>query len=284
MVSWFTILILVIVFLFTVFLLLHYPSKKTPVFVYFLVFVGWSTSFGIVALLPYDIYEAKVNKDTKNFTIEVAWKVIYWTTFSLCWLVLPVAEKFHTSGEFTFVSKLRNAIYRQIRSFLMIIALGIALILYLYFVEKLDSKKMLGVLVLMGNIWGLFLLVTLLGFGLVSIPISFWVQGSLSQTLQNLQLKSVPLDESCIDSKYRLNQCVAKVMRYSSRISESSNLREYINIILSKCPEDSLSHPSPSQNSRQVDPNENRNLEFNDLVVLHKELKDLISENLRSEW
>jgi putative effector of murein hydrolase LrgA (UPF0299 family) len=284
MVSWFTIFILAIVFLFTVFLLLHYPSKKTPVFVYFLVFVGWSTSFSIVVLLPFDIFKANIDKNAGNFTIEVAWKVVYWTTFSLCWLFLPVAEKFHTSGEFTFVSKLRNAIYRQIRSFLMIIALGIALILYLYFVEHLNSNRMLGILVLMGNIWGLFLLVTLLGFGLVSIPISCWVQGSLSQTLQNLQLKSVPLDESCIDSKYRLNQCVAKVMRYSSRISQNSNLREYISIILSKCPEDSLNHPSSSQNSRQIDSNENRNLEYNDLVALHKELKDLISENLRSEW
>lgn len=283
MVGWFTILILGIVFLFTVYLLCHYPSRNTPIFVYLLVFIGWSTSFGIVAILPYDIFQAE-EKAGDLYILEIGWIVVYWTAFALCWLALPIAEKFHTSGEFTFISKLRNAIYRQIRSFLIIISLGVALIIYLYFVKGFLFRDVLGTLALMGNIWGLFLLVTLLGYGLVALPKSFWLEGSLKKTLEMIQLKSVPLDEACIDSKYRLDLCVAKVIRFSSRISQASPLRQYIDIILSKCPEVSLSHPTSSSTSRRGENEETRSIEYNNLVNLHKELLDLISENLRCQW
>lgn len=54
--NWFTISALVLVFFITIYLIYHYASKRTPLYVYFFVFVGWFLAFAIVALLPYDIY------------------------------------------------------------------------------------------------------------------------------------------------------------------------------------------------------------------------------------
>ena len=132
MVGWFTIFMLACVFLFTIRLLYQYPSKKTPIFVYMIVLIGWFTSFGVVTLIPYDVYLANGGEGDKEF-LHFCWLVVYWTVFFLCWLILPITEKFHKSGEFTFFAKLRNAIYRQIRSFLIILAIGTAFIIYLYF-------------------------------------------------------------------------------------------------------------------------------------------------------
>jgi hypothetical protein len=287
MVGWFTILVLSLIFCFTILLLHGFPSKNTPILVYFLVFIGWFTSFGIVALLPYDIFLTKTEEGDEQL-LHTAWIVVYWLAFGLCWLLLPLTEKFHTSGEFSFFAKLKGAVFRQIRSFLIIISLGVVLVIYIYFVEKLTLDKVPEILVLMSNIWGLFLIITLLGFGLVAIPMNCWRQGSLSSTMDRLSLQAVPLDETFIDARYRLDQCVGRILKLSQEIPLTSTFRPFIEIILAKCPEGSKERhqnklPQKSENKSEK-PLRLADLKHSDLVNLHKELKDLISENLRSEW
>ena len=273
---------LVCCFCFTVLLLCQYPSKKTPVIVYILVFIGWFTPFAIVTLLPYDVYLSNGGEGDKSL-LHMAWVVVYWTAFSLCWLVLPIAEKFHTSGEFSFFSRLRNALYKQARSFLIIILVLSALVLYLYFVQNLTPARLPEILVLMSNIWGLFLVITLLGYGLVFLPKSWWNEGSLEKTLRSLQMKSVPLDEANIESRYRLDKCVEQVVNLASRIQENSPMRQYVMIVLEKCPEHALEHQRALVPTRRAEEG-NFTTEYQHLVNLHKELKDLISEHQRTQW
>jgi hypothetical protein len=56
MISIFSILAIVVVFAFSIRLMLHFAAKQTPYHIYLLVFVAWTMAFGIVALLPYDVY------------------------------------------------------------------------------------------------------------------------------------------------------------------------------------------------------------------------------------
>jgi hypothetical protein len=56
--NWLALGLLIVVFLFTVHLVRHYASKDTPGYVYFFVFVGWFLAFGIVVLIPLDVYAA----------------------------------------------------------------------------------------------------------------------------------------------------------------------------------------------------------------------------------
>jgi hypothetical protein len=281
MVSWFSILVLVGVFLFTVYLLYTYASRSTPIFVYFLVFVGWFASFGVVALIPYDISLAKGGEGDKNL-LHTAWVVVYWTAFVLCWVVLPMAENFFTSGEFTFLARLKSAVLRRLRGFAIIAIIGAALVLYLYFVQNLTLSQVPLMLVLMSNIWGLFLVVALLGYGLVAVPMKTWQQGSLAKTLEILQLSAVSLDENFTDSKYNLDQCVIDVVKLSLKIPQSSPLRPCIDIILAKCPAESLERQQVLHSRRQNE--EATEIEHNSLVDLHKRLKDLIAENQRCSW
>ena len=283
MVGWFAIFVLCCVFLFTVILLYQYPATGTPIIVYMVVFIGWFTSFGVVTLLPYDVYISKGGDGDKTI-LHIAWVIVYWTAFSLCWLVLPVIEKYHISGEFGFFSRLRNALYRQLRSFLIIIFVGTALILYLYFTQKLTVDKIPELLVLMSNIWGLFLVIILIGYGLVSLPMTYWKLGSLETTLKTLQLKSVPLDEANIDSKYRLDQCVYSILRLSLRVPNDSPLRKFVDIIINTCPESSVDRQRALQNARRPEENSLSAVEYKNLVELHRELKSLISENQRTQW
>jgi len=56
MISIFSILAIVAVFAFSIRLMLYYAAKRTPYHIYVLVFVAWTMAFGLVALLPYDVY------------------------------------------------------------------------------------------------------------------------------------------------------------------------------------------------------------------------------------
>lgn len=282
MVGLFAILVLISCFCFTVLLLYQYPSKSTPALVYILVFIGWFTPFTIVALLPYDVYLSQGGEGSKSL-LRTAWVIVYWTSFCLCWLVLPIAEKFHTSGEFSFFSRLRNALYKQVRSFVIILLVLSALVVYLYFVQNLTPARLPEILVLMSNIWGLLLVITLLGYGLVFLPKACWNEGSLDKTLLTLQLKSVPLDEAVTESRQKMDECVERVVNLAGRIQESSPLRTYIEIVLQKCPEPARERQRALASGRRAEA-PNTRIEYSQLVELHKELKDRIADCLRTQW
>ena len=56
MISVFSILAIIAVFGFSLRLLYYYASRSTPWHIYALVFIAWTMAFGIIALLPYDVY------------------------------------------------------------------------------------------------------------------------------------------------------------------------------------------------------------------------------------
>jgi len=47
--------------------------------------------------------------------VLTAWYVIYWTTFTLTWLVLPIMYSYLDSGYFTIKSRLLDALKGQVR-------------------------------------------------------------------------------------------------------------------------------------------------------------------------
>ena len=42
--------------------------------------------------------------------MQVGWQAIYYATFLLCWLVLPFAQEYEDSGEFTPARRLRESL------------------------------------------------------------------------------------------------------------------------------------------------------------------------------
>lgn len=276
MVAWFTISVLACVFFFTIYLLCQYPVRGIPLVVYFFVFTGWFASFVIVTLIPYDVFLAKGGSGDKDL-LELGWKIVYWTAFVLCWVILPITEKYHTSGEFTFFGKLKNAIFRQLRSIAIIVVLLIALSLYMIFAQGIQISRLPNILILTSNIWGLFLVIALLGYGLVFVPMAFWGEGNLEKSLKTLQLRSVFLDEAYIDSKFRLSQVISEILKLNSSVAENDPMKKNLEIMVSEFPKDFTEH-------QRVRPGSNRVTTHKDLVNLHEKLKSLLSETRRDKW
>lgn len=93
------------------------------------------------------------------------WRIIYWSSQFLTWLIMPLMQSYLKAGDFTIKGKLKaavidNAIYYG--SYLFICG-----ILLIYLALKpdvhLDWQKLKAIASSASNTWGLFLLVLLLG-------------------------------------------------------------------------------------------------------------------------
>lgn len=93
------------------------------------------------------------------------WRIIYWSSQFLTWLIMPLMQSYLKAGDFTMKGKFRsalidNAIYYG--SYLLICG-----ILLVYIAMKpdvyLDWPKLKAIASSASNTWGLFLLVLLFG-------------------------------------------------------------------------------------------------------------------------
>ena len=73
------------------------------------VYLSWVLGFAGILLLPYDIsvaiVESPSGKDYNNSDLLDVWRFVYWSTFILAWLILPIQMEYHNSGHFTFLEK-----------------------------------------------------------------------------------------------------------------------------------------------------------------------------------
>ncbi|KAG1656278.1 LMBR1 domain-containing protein 2 [Nymphon striatum] len=186
------------------------------------------------------------------------WKVVYWTSQALTWLILPLMQSYSTAGDFTVSGKLKtalieNAIYYG--SYLFIVGL-----LLIYVAARpdlaLDGSKLKIICITASNTWGLFLLVLLLGYGLVE-------KSEAEEALEDV------LDD---------------IQRSADSIQEGYPLRPYIEVILSKCP---ISWRNSQANRRPIYREDERTMTETptekSLVRLHKQLIQTMQTHHRTQ-
>jgi LMBR1-like membrane protein len=89
MINWIGIATFLVVIGVTIKIIHHYASKHTDFYVFIFVFLGYFLAFGILGLIPYDLYLTTAS-DVSNASIDssqllVLWTVVYWSAFVLCW-------------------------------------------------------------------------------------------------------------------------------------------------------------------------------------------------------
>lgn len=206
MINWLTIVLIIGVFFFTVWIIYRYASKATPVHIYIFVFIGYFFSFFVIVVLPFDVFSAIA--DESNPELVDMWTVIYWASFGLCWFVLPVVKELEMAGEFTVMGKIGQAFYRCIRFYIVMAIFGIIVVIYLAAAKPGLLKHSYAFLIVFGNCWGLFQIIMFLGYGLVEVPRSLWNQGNLQGTLDLATVKAVYLEETRYEARLKLEECV----------------------------------------------------------------------------
>lgn len=178
--------------------------------------------------------------------LQSLWRVVYWTSQALTWLILPLMQSYSTAGEFTTVGKLRRALIENAIYYGTYLLIFGVLLVYLALQPgmNLDAAKLKVVCVSASNTWGLFLLVLLLGYGLVEVPRGLWHSAQRGHALRHAYFRAAKLSLERAEAQERLDDLLQRMLRYweiqhvSGSLSSGHNpLRRRLDVILAKLPE-----------------------------------------------
>jgi hypothetical protein len=263
---------------FVVLFMLHRYSnfQKNNKFILIGTFVAWYFSSLIIVLLPIDISQTTYRQCVKdhseltplvtttatlpdNTTIvpsiltesckepwslvspkvfPVLWRIIYWTSQALTWLILPFMQSFSHTGEFNFSGKVKYALISNAIYYGTYLAIFSVLLIYVAIKINIDGQKLKVIGITASNTWGLFLLVLLLGYGLVAVPRSLWYRSDTMLRLKQIYFKLAKLHTEKCESEERLEDVLNLVKDVAEKVKYNHPMRGFVDLIVKKCPED----------------------------------------------
>uniref|UniRef100_A0A672NRP3 LMBR1 domain-containing protein 2-B-like n=1 Tax=Sinocyclocheilus grahami TaxID=75366 RepID=A0A672NRP3_SINGR len=251
----------VVVFFLALFLLHRYGDfRKQHRMVLFATLLAWFLCFLIVFILPLDVSTVRppacVETRVKGVVVVVPkicqkpwsyipdgilpvfWRVVYWTSQFLTWLLIPFMQSYARSGGFSISGKIKTALIENAIYYGTYLLIFCSLLIYVAVTPELhlswSGLRTIGITA--ANTWGLFLLVLLLGYGLVEIPRTYWRASCHGQLLAKTYFKAAKLMTEKADAEENLEDVMEDVRTVNETIKYNHPLRKCIDTILKKCP------------------------------------------------
>ncbi|KAK7508228.1 hypothetical protein BaRGS_00000467 [Batillaria attramentaria] len=171
--------------------------------------------------------------------LPALWRVIYWTSQILTWLILPMMQSYSNAGDFTVLGKIKSALIENAIFYgTYLLIFGICLI---YVAARpdldIDGEKLKIIGVTASNTWGLFVLVLMLGYGLVEVPRSMWNNAKRGHKLSGTYFKIAKLSTEKTEAEEALEDVLEEIRRCAEKIRYNHPLRPHMDTVLAKCPE-----------------------------------------------
>ncbi|XP_007548113.1 LMBR1 domain-containing protein 2-B-like [Poecilia formosa] len=173
-----------------------------------------------------------------HHVLPVFWRVVYWTSQFLTWLLLPFMQSYARSGAFSIVGKVKTALIENAIYYGTYLLIFICLLIYVsvHLKLRLTRSELQTISITAANTWGLFLLVLLLGYGLVEIPRSYWFSSSNSFLLAKTYFKVAKLATEKASAEEDLADVMEEVAVLNESVRFNHSLRTCVDTILTKCP------------------------------------------------
>uniref|UniRef100_A0A3Q3WJ16 LMBR1 domain containing 2 n=1 Tax=Mola mola TaxID=94237 RepID=A0A3Q3WJ16_MOLML len=309
---------IVVVFFLALFLLHRYGDfKKQQRMVLFGTLLAWYLCFLIVFILPLDVSTTIYKQckiDHENIIISfhllllynsvptpcykpwsyipdgimpVFWRVVYWTSQCLTWLLLPFMQSYARSGGFSITGKIKTALIENAIYYGTYLLIFGSLLIYVAVHPKWHLYELQTIGITAANTWGLFLLVLLLGYGLVEIPRSYWNASRHGHLLIKTYFKAAKLMTEKADAEENLEDVMEEVRKVSEAIKYNHPLRKCIDTILRKCPVDYQEKMGRNMDDYEdFDDKQNSYPSEKSLVKLHKQVIYAVQRHNRTrvQW
>uniref|UniRef100_A0A146Z4D5 LMBR1 domain-containing protein 2 n=1 Tax=Fundulus heteroclitus TaxID=8078 RepID=A0A146Z4D5_FUNHE len=207
--------------------------------------------------------------------MPVFWRVVYWTSQFLTWLLLPFMQSYARSGGFSITGKIKTALIENAIYYGTYLLIFGSLLIYVAVHPELHLSwyglQTIGITA--ANTWGLFLLVLLLGYGLVEIPRSYWNASRHGHLLMKTYFKASKLMTEKADAEENLEDVMEEVRKVSESIKYNHPLRKCIDTVLRKCPVDYQEKMGRNMDDYEdFDDKQNSYPTEKSLVKLHKQV------------
>lgn len=168
------------------------------------------------------------------------WRFIYWTSQILTWLILPIMQSYSMAGDFTTIDKIKSAVRANLIYYSSFGAIFMVLLIYVIFKNGLDFAGLKVIAISSSNTWGLFLLVVLLGYGLVELPRFIINLSRYSQLLSRQYFRVARLNAEKCEAEEKLDDVLEEIHHAFTALGNNEHhpLRRYLTQIVDKCPPD----------------------------------------------
>ncbi|XP_067087961.1 G-protein coupled receptor-associated protein LMBRD2B-like [Osmerus mordax] len=170
--------------------------------------------------------------------LPVFWRVVYWTSQCLTWLLIPFMQSYARSGAFSRAGRVKTALIENAVYYGTYLLIFISLLVYLAAHPQwhLTWRELQTIGIAAANTWGLFLLVLLLGYGLVEIPRCYWRASRHGYLLANTYFKVAKMAVEKSEAEEGLEDALEEVASVHQAVSFRHPLRRCVDTILRKCP------------------------------------------------
>ena len=166
------------------------------------------------------------------------WRLVYWTSQLLTWLILPVMQSFTQAGEFSFRGKLKSALWDNMIYYTSYAFIAIILFIYIATHDlDLNWERLKAIAASASNTWGLFVLVLMLGYGLVEVPRNCWNRSLKGYQLTRAYFRVAKLMSEKSDAEEELDDVLITVNTIATMAGDNDfKIRKMVDTILSKVP------------------------------------------------
>ncbi|XP_051875424.1 G-protein coupled receptor-associated protein LMBRD2-like [Pristis pectinata] len=218
--------------------------------------------------------------------LPVFWRVVYWTSQFLTWILLPFMQSYARSGDFSITGKIKTALIENAIYYGTYLLIFGALLIYVAVHPglRLDWYQLQTIGITAANTWGLFLLVLLLGYGLVELPRSYWKAAQRGHLLAKAQFKAAKLMTEKVDAEETLEDVMEEVRKLNDTVKYNHPLRKFVDTILRKCPTEYQERMGRNMDDYEdFDENTNSYPSERSLVKLHKQVIYAVQRHQRTQ-
>ncbi|XP_068167831.1 G-protein coupled receptor-associated protein LMBRD2B-like isoform X2 [Antennarius striatus] len=153
-------------------------------------------------------------------------------------LLLPFMQSYARSGAFSRVGKIKTALIENAIYYGTYLLVFISLLIYVMSHPrwKFTWTELQTIGITAANTWGLFLLVLLLGYGLVEIPRFYWLSSSHDYLLAKSYFKVAKMAAEKVEAEENLANVMEDVQSVHRSVRLNHSLRNCMDTILTKCP------------------------------------------------
>ena len=176
-----------------------YAESGTPRHTIVTVFLCYASSFMMLLLVPIDISSVITNRRSNKIgtsdqydddinLLRPLYITFYLTMIFLASFVLLVQDLMNTDGFFTFWGRIKSITYRALQQYGLSLVFGFIVVAVLVGQGWVNSSNdLLIIIVLVCNTFNLFLLMLVLGFGLVAFPLQLWRKSDVKKDYKTIQ-------------------------------------------------------------------------------------------------
>mmetsp|Transcript_40118 Transcript_40118/g.90119 ORF Transcript_40118/g.90119 Transcript_40118/m.90119 type:complete len:551 (+) Transcript_40118:3-1655(+) len=226
---------------------LCYFQRDCSLLSFFASLAGFLCALSIVSLVPLDIYASvpELNDGDRDArtALQELWNFLYWVTFWLTWAVCPLLMYYEDAGGFTWGARLKTSLIINGRWFLLYLVIGIVGTVLIWSSEEgswWDFSVVFKLAIAASNAWGLFLVSTLMGYGLVGVPRTVWQAASYREALEMNYARAPAFHEEKVSAMYEVDDIVRDV-QVAVAASSGTSRAEFANQMWHELEQDPIS-------------------------------------------